>query len=1047
MVLVACGIFDDDEGGNTLHVQRSPVQGARIYFDMNNDGRIDATDETMQDAVFPQGFVTDSTGRAHNIPAVFQGLPFKAVLDGAIDADTGDPLSGAMFSIPDANGAHRLTSPITDLLADDSKTPETVARELLPNADSEEITRILEAINNPRNYLGGHDGVEGFAFFLATETEAGRTPTPTDRAVQSKAAQYLTDNRDTLIVVNEDADADPAFIDLPAKTIGAHDAYVATIQAVSHVGAVAYRFVEADGEDTTISDFNINSQGIISFIGENPTTTTLHIEVSNGNAAETEIVRVEVTVADAPTVNELPDGDETATIMENVAGASGTGTALITGITISATNPSWEISEANTAGLSAIMSKFDIVSGTGITFNLVLKTGESLDYEAILRGVLNLHLWAKENGVRSNALELRIQVEKDPDEVGFSGSFTGIVAEDGNLIAQWTISVENHPENEDINVSSQGTYGRVEYADGRWTYTLDDSIARVDGLRDGQVLLDIVELSIGTPAISQNIIIRINGTDEDVHFLNDTSTRTADASVDVELGNPVLSGVDIFNGLTLTNANLADIEIDFAETGGNYALFTITDAGHLTFTGTNEDVAGLGNGITLNLEITAPTLTEATLPFALQVNVINEVDDGESQYEIIGDVIAGETLEVRRISEDPDGEGAVSIAWYRGDATTPTGTRGTTYRVTAADEGETIGAVITYMDGANEPESIDITASSVAFASGMGSRSINMDEGTIPTTTLATVSATSKLGEAVSYAIGTTDDSALFNVNGNGKISLNASGTWDYESNKKEYVVEVIASAADGAGGTDTARARITFAVQDVNDNAPIFTQSTYAVSIPETLAESAFVVSVAAKDADGTARYNIVTYSITAGNTGNVFDVDDNGVITLLSALDYETTPSYTLEITATDGSLTDTAMVEITLTDINDESPTVQNQAPTGTARITAAADNLSGTRMGYRITVTDGDATNNFDVDIIAGDVGDRFEFRRQGNTNTWELFLDSGEEIALSELGDTITLTYRVTDGGEGTNPRPPSRSTRPLQPRRRPTSRHDTPTRR
>ena len=126
--------------------------------------------------------------------------------------------------------------------------------------------------------------------------------------------------------------------------------------------------------------------------------------------------------------------------------------------------------------------------------------------------------------------------------------------------------------------------------------------------------------------------------------------------------------------------------------------------------------------MTLNLEITAPTLTAATLPFALQVNVVNADDDGDSQYEIVGDIIAGETLEVRRISEDPDGAGAVSIVWYRGDASTPTGDRGTTYRVTAADEGETIGAVITYMDGANTPESIDITASSVAFASGMGSR-------------------------------------------------------------------------------------------------------------------------------------------------------------------------------------------------------------------------------------------------------------------------------------------------------------------------------------
>ena len=55
--------------------------------------------------------------------------------------------------------------------------------------------------------------------FWRQSTAAGRTPTPTDNEVRSKAAQYLTDSPtdnptdpgDTLIIVNEDADADPSF--------------------------------------------------------------------------------------------------------------------------------------------------------------------------------------------------------------------------------------------------------------------------------------------------------------------------------------------------------------------------------------------------------------------------------------------------------------------------------------------------------------------------------------------------------------------------------------------------------------------------------------------------------------------------------------------------------------------------------------------------------------------------------------------------------------------------------------------------------------------
>ena len=1017
------GLDDSAGGGRVLHVQRSSVQGARLYFDMNNDGVIDASDAAAQDAVFPQGFVTDSTGRAGDIPAVFQDLPFKAVLDGAIDAETGIPLSGALHSIPDANanGYHRLASPITDLIARDSKTPEEVVGALLPNADSAEITRILELINNPRSYLGGHDGVEGFAFFLAAETAAGHTPTPTDSAVQSKAAQYLTDNptdpnRDTLIVVHEDTDADSAFIDLPAKTIGVHDSYVATIQAVSHAGAVGYRFVDAHGRGTTISDFSINARGVIAFVGQNPTTATLHIEVSNGDASESAIVRVAVTVADAPTLGARAAGDAVGTIMENVAGAAGTGTALISGITASAgiTASDFVIREANPAGMRDILSKFDVVSGSGNAFNLVLRSGESLDYDAISGGVLHVHVWAEENGIRSNALALRIQVEADPNEVGFSGSFTGIVAEDGNLVARGTISVENQPENEHVTISSQGTYGTLEYTDAGWTYRLDDSIARVDGLLTGQVLIDTATISVG--GISQSIVIRINGADEDVHFVNDAGTRTTTASVDVEFGNPVLSGVDIFDGLTLTNANLADIEIDFAETGGNDDVFTISDTGLLTFTGTNADVAGLGSGITLNLQITAPTVTTATLPFALQVNVINAVDDGDADYEIVGDIIAGETLEVRRISADPDGAGAVSIAWYRGDASTPTGDRGTTYRVSAADEGETIGAIITYIDGANTSERIDITASSVAFASGMGSRSIDVDEGTIATsTTLAAVSAASKLGEAVSYAIGTSGDSALFSVDSHGAISLLSAGAWDYESAKQEYVIEVIASAADGAGGTDTARARITFAVQDVNEHAPVFDTTDTPAPIPENAGRGTLVARVRALDADGTAAHNTVRYDITAGDANGVFRIDSNGVITVNAPLDFDTTPSYTLEITASDGSLMATEMVAIRLTDVNDIVPMVEVTSADGRVR-TTGRDDASGhaaAGTGYRITITDADTNNAFADNFVIHD--DRFAFvETSAGSGVWELTVKAGQAVTEAE-GDSITLTYSVGDG--------------------------------
>ena len=64
------------------------------------------------------------------------------------------------------------------------------------------------------------------------------------------------------------------------------------------------------------------------------------------------------------------------------------------------------------------------------------------------------------------------------------------------------------------------------------------------------------------------------------------------------------------------------------------------------------------------------------------------------------------------------------------------------------------------------------------------------------------------------------------------------------------------------------------------------------------------------------------MTYSITAGNTGNAFTINSStGAITTAAALDYETTTSYTLTITATDsfGNATTTTQT-VNVTDVNE-------------------------------------------------------------------------------------------------------------------------------
>ena len=282
-----------------------------------------------------------------------------------------------------------------------------------------------------------------------------------------------------------------------------------------------------------------------------------------------------------------------------------------------------------------------------------------------------------------------------------------------------------------------------------------------------------------------------------------------------------------------------------------------------------------------------------------------------------------------------------------------------------------------------------------------------------------------------------------FTIDNNGRITVDSRLDYDADDAMRAFTLRVIATDTPDPNvqgdEAETATQTIIINVGDANDNLPVFAQSTYTANVDETHAVGSEVARVAARDADGTATNNQVTYSITAGNVAlldnagtpigeMLFSIDSNGVITLNAPLNFEDTTSYALTIGASDGldangdadtTADATATVNITIGDINDESPSVTPTTGTGTVRVVSAADNSSGTNIGYSITVSDDDATNRFDVSVV-GDADDRFDFQETiPGSGVWALYLKAGEAVANSELDSAITLTYSVTDGGDDT----------------------------
>ena len=132
-------------------------------------------------------------------------------------------------------------------------------------------------------------------------------------------------------------------------------------------------------------------------------------------------------------------------------------------------------------------------------------------------------------------------------------------------------------------------------------------------------------------------------------------------------------------------------------------------------------------------------------------------------------------------------------------------------------------------------------------------------------------------------------------------------------------------TATDASNNTDSVTQLIT--VTDVNE-APYFIDNVYAArTIDENGSSGTDVARVHAEDLEGDA----ITYSITAGNTDNKFTINSsNGLIETAGALDYETTSSYTLTVTATDEHNA-TGTTTITVNVGNDTSDDIPNDPAT--------------------------------------------------------------------------------------------------------------------
>lgn len=153
-------------------------------------------------------------------------------------------------------------------------------------------------------------------------------------------------------------------------------------------------------------------------------------------------------------------------------------------------------------------------------------------------------------------------------------------------------------------------------------------------------------------------------------------------------------------------------------------------------------------------------------------------------------------------------------------------------------------------------------------------------------------------------------------------VKVRDSSRLDYdvdEEEKRLFSFDIITSV----DGTDLSSARVNIKLLDMNDNSPIFDDSTYKFNVLENATIGTKIGDVQATDKD----YGIfgeVEYTLT-GFGSNYFKTDKNkGGIYVGQMLDYEKQKSYSLTLFAKDGgSKGSTASIFVEVIDVNDNAP----------------------------------------------------------------------------------------------------------------------------
>ena len=326
---------------------------------------------------------------------------------------------------------------------------------------------------------------------------------------------------------------------------------------------------------------------------------------------------------------------------------------------------------------------------------------------------------------------------------------------------------------------------------------------------------------------------------------------------------------------------------------------------------------------------------------------------------------------------------------------------------------------ITVSDGNGGSDSIDVTINVTDVNEVPGNNAPVFPDGNSTTRSVAEyiststnvgtpVAATDADNDTLTYSLGGTDGGS-FNIDSTtGQLQTNADLDYERKHFEGKFFSSVTVAVSDGNGGTDSIDVMIT--VTDVNE-APEFTEgdSTTRSVAEDTLTGINIGTLVAATDPE----YDTLTYTL-GGTDAATFSIGSTtGQLQTNAALDYETKTSYSVTITASDGTLTDSIDVTINVTDVN-ENKVPGNNAPVftqGDSTTRSVAENTqSGGYIGHF-------ATTDADNDVLTYSLGGTDAASFSINSDSGSLYTSADLDY---ETKNAYSVTVYVSDGNGGSD---------------------------